>query len=431
MVAIIASFGLFQLTYFPALLVLGPTVALAHLGRGCGWGTIIAVQGLGAVVGGLLALRIRVSRPLLIGELVVVPSGLLLLALAAPLPLLAIAAIGFFVGVGFALGENLYVTAFQRNIPEHALSRISSYDWFGSVALDPIGYAIIGPIAAAIGTPGDARHRRSPERAGLPERRPGAFGAGDPIGRAGRREHHSSGGLMVAGRRILSIDGGGIRGLIPAVLLESLEAATGAPARDAFDMVAGTSTGAVLAGGVAAGFSGEQLASLYRRRGPELFRQIPVLGVLRRILTGQLYDVARLRAMIAQELGDRAGWRVNDVPIDIMVTAKGLDDGRPWYFVKDRPAENACRTGGYPLVDCLTASAAAPTYFAPWPVADIGLLVDGGTGVAGNPVYQACVEAFEYTNDYRPDDTIVVSLGTAASSIAAARPGCGRGSSGS
>ena len=217
---------------------------------------------------------------------------------------------------------------------------------------------------------------------------------------------------MVAGRRILSIDGGGIRGLIPAVLLESLEAATGAPARDAFDMVAGTSTGAVLAGGVAAGFSGEQLASLYRRRGPELFRQIPVLGVLRRILTGQLYDVARLRAMIAQELGDRAGWRVNDVPIDIMVTAKGLDDGRPWYFVKDRPAENACRTGGYPLVDCLTASAAAPTYFAPWPVADIGLLVDGGTGVAGNPVYQACVEAFEYTNDYRPDDTIVVSLGT-------------------
>ena len=45
------------------------------------------------------------------------------------------------------------MTAFQRNIPEHALSRISSYDWFGSVALDPIGYAIIGPIAAAIGTP--------------------------------------------------------------------------------------------------------------------------------------------------------------------------------------------------------------------------------------------------------------------------------------
>jgi predicted acylesterase/phospholipase RssA len=216
----------------------------------------------------------------------------------------------------------------------------------------------------------------------------------------------------VTRRRILSIDGGGIRGLIPAVLLESLEAATGQPARDSFDFVAGTSTGAVLAGGVAAGFSGEQLASLYRRRGPELFRQIPVLGLLRRIVTGQLYDVARLRSMIAEELGDRAGWRVNDVPTDILITAKALDDGHQWYFVKDRPGANAGRTGGCNLADCLTASAAAPTYFAPWPIEGIGLLVDGGTGVAGNPVYQACVEAFEYTGAYDPADTIVVSLGT-------------------
>ena len=217
---------------------------------------------------------------------------------------------------------------------------------------------------------------------------------------------------MNAKRRILSIDGGGIRGLIPAFLLQSLEAATGRPAREAFDFVAGTSTGAVLAGGVAAGFSGEQLASLYRRRGPELFRQVPVLSVLRRIVTGQLYDVARLHRMIAEELGDRAGWRINDVPTDILITAKGLDDGHQWYFVKDRPTANRCRTGEYSLVDCLTASAAAPTYFAPWAIEGIGLLVDGGTGVAGNPVYQACVEAFEYTGEYQPEDTIIVSLGT-------------------
>lgn len=217
---------------------------------------------------------------------------------------------------------------------------------------------------------------------------------------------------MNAQRRILSIDGGGIRGLIPAVLLESLEAATGQPARESFDFVAGTSTGAVLAGGVAAGFSGEQLASLYRRRGPELFRQIPLLGLLRRIVTGQMYDVARLHDMIAEELGDRAGWRINDVPTDILITAKGLDDGHQWYFVKDRPAANRCRTGDYNLVDCLTASAAAPTYFAPWEIEGIGLLVDGGTGVAGNPVYQACVEAFEYTGEFRPGETIIVSLGT-------------------
>jgi predicted acylesterase/phospholipase RssA len=213
-------------------------------------------------------------------------------------------------------------------------------------------------------------------------------------------------------RRILSIDGGGIRGLIPAMLLDSLERATGKPAREHFDFLAGTSTGAILAAGVGAGFAGDQLASLYRRRGPELFRQVPVLGVVRRIATGQLYDAARLRAMIAEELGEKAGWTVNEVPRDIMVTAKALDDGHPWYFVKDRPGENAGRTGALSLVDCVTASAAAPTYFGPWPIEGIGLLLDGGTGVAGNPVYQACVEAFEYTGAYRPEDTIVVSLGT-------------------
>jgi MFS family permease len=151
-VAIIASFGLFQLTYFPALLVLGPTVAKDHLGGAAGWGTILAIESLGAVVGGLFALRLRVHRPLVWCELLVMPAGLLLAVLAVPLSLPVIAVVGFAVGMGFALGETLYVTAFQRNIPAHALSRISSFDWFGSVALNPIGYALIGPIAAAIGT---------------------------------------------------------------------------------------------------------------------------------------------------------------------------------------------------------------------------------------------------------------------------------------
>ena len=59
-----------------------------------------------------------------------------------------------------------------------------------------------------------------------------------------------------------------------------------------------------------------------------------------------MYDVARLRSVIAEELGDRAAWRVNDVPADVMLTAKGLDDGHQWYFVKDRPGASPGRTGG-------------------------------------------------------------------------------------
>jgi hypothetical protein len=151
-VAMVVSFGLFQLTYFPALLVLGPVVAKQELGGVGAWGTILAVESVGAVVGGVFALRLRVRRPLVASQLLVVPAGLLLAALAVPVSLVGIAAIGFAVGVGFALGNALWITALQRNVPEHALSRISSFDWIGSVALNPLGYVLIGPIAAAIGT---------------------------------------------------------------------------------------------------------------------------------------------------------------------------------------------------------------------------------------------------------------------------------------
>ncbi len=151
-VAMVVSFGLFQLTYFPALLVLGPLVAKTALGGAPAWGTILALGSAGAVVGGLFALRLKVRRALVVSELFILPAGLLLASLAVPLPVLAIAVVSFAGGVGFAVGDTLWITALQRNVPAHALSRISSFDWLGSVALNPIGYALIGPIAATIGT---------------------------------------------------------------------------------------------------------------------------------------------------------------------------------------------------------------------------------------------------------------------------------------
>lgn len=227
-----------------------------------------------------------------------------------------------------------------------------------------------------------------------------------------QRPGDHEGGRMTNRRRILAVDGGGVRGIVPAVLLAALERTTGRPAREDFDFVAGTSTGAAIAGAVAAGIPAERLVSLYRRRGPELFRSTPVLSLLQRIATGHFYSIDALHRILAEELGEHAGWQLNDVPSDILITSVRLRDGHPWYFVKDRPGENAGRTGRLRLVDCVTASAAAPTYFAPWSIPTIGTLVDGGAGVAGNPVYQACVEAFEYTQAYEPAGTVVVSLGT-------------------
>ena len=213
-------------------------------------------------------------------------------------------------------------------------------------------------------------------------------------------------------RRILTIDGGGVRGIIPATLLARLEAATGRPTRESFDFVAGTSTGAVLAAGIAAGIPADRLVSLYAERSGEVFRRIPILSTLRRIVRGEVYDTSVLNALIRDELGSEArDWRLNDSPVDLLITAKRLRDGMPWYLVRDNPV-NSCRAGAVRLSDAATASAAAPTYFAPWEIAGIGELIDGGIGVAGNPVYQACVEAFHYTHAYLPADTLVVSLGT-------------------
>jgi predicted acylesterase/phospholipase RssA len=213
-------------------------------------------------------------------------------------------------------------------------------------------------------------------------------------------------------RRLLSIDGGAIRGIIPAVVLAELERATGRPTRDTFDFIAGTSSGALTAGGLAAGIPAERIATLYAQRSRELFRRVPVLSTLRRILTGSMYDIERLHAIVREDLGKEAGdWDLNDAPVDLLVTAKRLEDGMPWYFVRDNTV-NSCRAGGFRLADVMTASAAAPTYFQPFELRGIGVLIDGGIGVTGNPVYQACVEAFHYTDAYEPAATLVVSLGT-------------------
>jgi MFS family permease len=147
----VASFGLFQLTLFPALLVLGPTVAKAHLGGAGAWGVILAFQGAGSILGGLVALRLHPPRPLVAATLLCVPTALLLalLGAVAPVPLLCIA--GFVASVGLTSGDIIWFTTFQLEVPDHLMSRLSSFDWFGSVALNPLGYALVGPLANLLG----------------------------------------------------------------------------------------------------------------------------------------------------------------------------------------------------------------------------------------------------------------------------------------
>jgi hypothetical protein len=235
-------------------------------------------------------------------------------------------------------------------------------------------------------------------------------------------------------RYLLSIDGGGIRGIIPAVALVKLESTTGRLTRDIFSFVAGTSTGALIAAAIAAGIPATRILNIYLNRGREVFSGSPLLNTPQRIAFGSMYSTKKLHDLIAEEIGSEArNWSLNSSPVDLLITAKGVPDGKPWYFVKDKPDNSRC-TGQLGLVDCVTASAAAPTYFEPWTVDEalvppgcgpVGALIDGGVGVAGNPVYQACVEAFYYTggtNGYEPGETTTVSMGTGRSILPKQRP---------
>jgi len=213
-------------------------------------------------------------------------------------------------------------------------------------------------------------------------------------------------------RRILSIDGGGIRGIIPASTLVALEQQLGRPVRECFNFLAGTSTGALIAAAAAAGVPATRILDIYVQRAGEIFTPGKFIADIKRLISGYMYDPENIRRVLDSEFGTARGWKLNDSPVRLLITAKGIDT-HPWYFVQDT-SRNARTTGTLGLIDCAVASAAAPTYFSPWTIQIGGrkvVLVDGGVGVTGNPVYQACVEAFYY-DDFTPADTRVVSLGT-------------------
>jgi len=149
-----ASVGLFALGNFVWVgcwVVLGPTIAKHHLGGAGAWATILAVFGVGSVVGGLTALRIRPSRPLLVSVVAPAPFVIELVALSFPAPVWLLALVSFAGGIGLSIHLALWFTVFQREIPEHARSRVVSYDALGSFVLIPLSLGVAGPIAEAAG----------------------------------------------------------------------------------------------------------------------------------------------------------------------------------------------------------------------------------------------------------------------------------------
>lgn len=217
--------------------------------------------------------------------------------------------------------------------------------------------------------------------------------------------------------KILSIDGGGIRGIIPAVLLAEIEKRTARPTAYLFDLVAGTSTGGILALGLTIPttpdtplHTAESLIEMYERDGRRIFSR----SLLRKLLTcdnltWRKYSSKGIEKVLKQYFGDS---RLSDALTDVLIPSYAIERGFPFFF-KSRNAR-VRPDYDFPARHIARATSAAPTYFEPMKlltgtIAHHYTLVDGGV-FANNPAACALVEA----RTTHPDDGpyLIVSLGT-------------------
>ncbi|MGI9423482.1 MAG: patatin-like phospholipase family protein [Hyphomicrobiaceae bacterium] len=236
---------------------------------------------------------------------------------------------------------------------------------------------------------------------------------------------------------ILSLDGGGVRGLMVAVFLGHLEREVGRPLATCFDLIAGTSSGALLTGGLSLGPDGNalvptsELTRFFYEDGPRIFRSSR-MGFFKtwRWLRGPLYSTPTLNRLLEQRLGPI---KLSDVTNNILLTAYDMRRGEPVLFqswlagsgraqaMRDSgrgalqfcPTRDDEATQDFALAEAITASAAVPTFFAPINVPRRGgeyyALIDGFV-FAINPVMPAYFAArlrFGFENRFR-----ILSIGT-------------------
>ncbi len=218
--------------------------------------------------------------------------------------------------------------------------------------------------------------------------------------------------------KILSIDGGGIRGVIPAFVLSRIEEATETPICNIFDMIAGTSTGGILALGCAIPanpgfnipkFTARELLNLYEERGQDIFSR----SFLRKLtsvwgICDEKYASVGIEAVLRDNFGDIY---LSDALTEILITSYDIEERKPYFFKRSKALQNSERN--HLMRSVGRATSAAPTYFEPAKVSSVcgnntRHLIDGGV-FANNPALCAYAEAISMNLQ---DNVLMVSLGT-------------------
>lgn len=202
-------------------------------------------------------------------------------------------------------------------------------------------------------------------------------------------------------RRILTIDGGGLKGALPAAFLAEMERLTGKRVVDQFDLIAGTSTGGIIALGLGLGISAAEILRFYRERGPTIFDQEPVTGAFSgtrswfrslrrkaRHLRTAKYEASELRGALEHVFGAR---RIGDSVTRLVIPAYDSAHGGPYVF-KTAHHERFRVDHLRSAVDAALATAAAPSYLPAHNFEGASHLLDGGVW-ANNPMGSAAIEA--------------------------------------
>jgi predicted acylesterase/phospholipase RssA len=211
--------------------------------------------------------------------------------------------------------------------------------------------------------------------------------------------------------RILSIDGGGIRGIIPAVVLAEIEQRSGKRIADLFDMIAGTSTGGILSlalsapgNGGAPRWSARDLVTLYLENGPVIFKR----SIWRWVrsagsILDEKYSADGFESVLKTYFGEV---RLSAAVAEVLVTAYDIEGRDPFFFKRRTARESG--DDDYPMWEAARATSSAPTYFDPFRVAGRLALIDGGV-FATNPSMCAYADARRFEPGA---ELVLISLGT-------------------
>jgi hypothetical protein len=214
--------------------------------------------------------------------------------------------------------------------------------------------------------------------------------------------------IPAGNRALLCLDGGGIRGILTIQLLKALEEQAGAPCHQIFDMVAGTSTGGIIAGLIASGKSALDIEALYEKLVTKVFQKRDLIAS--QLFNPPAWSKASYRKLLKELIGDVSLQQACDKSgIDLLLTAHDVAEGEETFFsyLRDRPAPRNVY-GQVLLRAAMEATMSAPTYFTP-----LERFVDGGTTTYNNPALAAVLEAVQYGGgSYTTGKLSLFSFGT-------------------